>query len=122
LIEAVTYRILDHNSADSSAVYRTEDEAEYWKTLDPVERFEKYLFNEGVLDQATKTAIEEQAEKRLREEIDRGRAVPPTSPDDMFLHHLQGEPGWSVKHQRDELACELAGGNPFLDMTGEGVQ
>ena len=48
--------------------------------------------------------------------------MPPTSPDDMFLHHLQGEPGWSVKHQRDELACELAGGNPFLDMTGEGVQ
>jgi pyruvate dehydrogenase E1 component alpha subunit len=122
LIEAVTYRVLDHNSADSSAVYRTEDEAEYWKTLDPVKRFEKYLFNEGVLDQATKTAIEERAEKRLREEIDRGRAVPPTSPDDMFLHHLQGEAGWSVKHQRDELACELAGGNPFLDMTGEGVQ
>ena len=66
--------------------------------------------------------MEARAEKRLREEIDRGRAVPPTLPDDMFLHHLQGEAGWSVKHQRDELACELAGGNPFLDMTGEGVQ
>ncbi len=121
LIETVTYRMLDHNSADSSAAYRTEDEADYWKTLDPVERFEKYLLNNGMLDQPGKTAIEERAEKRLREQIERGRAVPPTPPESMFFSHLHGEPGWSERHQRAELACELAGGNPFLDYTGEGL-
>jgi pyruvate dehydrogenase E1 component alpha subunit len=122
LIEAVTYRMLDHNSADSSAVYRTEDEAEYWKTLDPVERFEKYLLANGILDAATKARIEAEMEPRLREQIDRGRAVPPTPADSMFLSHLHGEPGWSERHQRAELACELAGGNPFMDFTGEGLQ
>jgi pyruvate dehydrogenase E1 component alpha subunit len=122
LIEAVTYRILDHNSADSSAVYRTEDEADYWKTLDPVERFEKYLLANGILDAAAKARIEADMEARLREQIDRGRAVPPTPADSMFLSHLHGEPGWSERHQRAELACELAGGNPFMDFTGEGLQ
>lgn len=122
LIEAVTYRILDHNSADSSAVYRTEDEADYWKTLDPVERFEKYLLVNGILDAATKARIEADMEARLREQIDRGRAVPPTPADSMFLSHLHGAPGWSERHQRAELACELAGGNPFMDFTGEGLQ
>ena len=122
LIEAVTYRILDHNSADSSAVYRTEDEADYWKTLDPVERFEKYLLANGILDAAAKARIEADMEARLREQIDRGRAVPPTPADSMFLSHLHGAPGWSERHQRAELACELAGGNPFMDFTGEGLQ
>ncbi len=122
LIEAVTYRMLDHNSADSSAVYRTEDEAEYWKALDPVERFEKYLLVNGILDAAAKARIEADMEARLREQIDRGRAVPPTPAESMFLSHLHGEPGWSERHQRAELACELAGGNPFMDFTGEGLQ
>ena len=122
LIEAVTYRMLDHNSADSSAVYRTEDEAEYWKALDPVERFEKYLLANGILDAAAKARIEADMEARLREQIDRGRAVPPTPAESMFLSHLHGEPGWSERHQRAELACELAGGNPFMDFTGEGLQ
>jgi pyruvate dehydrogenase E1 component alpha subunit len=122
LIEAVTYRMLDHNSADSAAVYRTEDEANYWKTLDPVERFEKYLLANGILDAATKARIEAEMEPRLREQIDRGRAVPPTPADSMFLSHLHGEPSWSERHQRAELACELAGGNPFMDFTGEGLQ
>jgi len=122
LIEAVTYRMLDHNSADSSAVYRTEDEAEYWKTLDPVERFEKYLLANGILDATAKARMKAEVETRLREQVDRGRAVPPTPAESMFLSHLQGEPGWSERHQRAELACELAGGNPFMDFTGEGLQ
>jgi pyruvate dehydrogenase E1 component alpha subunit len=122
LIETVTYRMLDHNSADSVAAYRTEDEAAYWKTLDPVARFEKYLLREGVLDQAVQAQFERDAEQRLRTEIDRGRAVPPTPPDAMFLSHLHGEPGWSVRHQREELAVELAGENPFMDFDGEGLQ
>lgn len=122
LIETVTYRMLDHNSADSVAVYRTEDEAAYWKTLDPVLRFETYLLHQGILDEATKARFEKDAGQRLRAEIDRGRAVPPTPADSMFLSHLHGEPGWSERHQRAELACELAGGNPFMDFTGEGLQ
>lgn len=122
LIEAVTYRILDHNSADTVAAYRTEDEANYWRTLDPLDRFEKYLLANGLLDAATKARLAETIEARLREQIDRGRAVPPTPPESMFLSHLHGEPGWSERHQRQELAVELAGGNPFMDFTGEGLQ
>ena len=40
----------------------------------------------------------------------------------MFESHLHGEPGWSERHQRAELAAELAGQNPFVDYTGEGLQ
>lgn len=122
LIEAVTYRVLDHNTSDSSAVYRTEDEATYWQTLDPLERFERYLTSKGVLKEQDREAIWKRAETELREQIDRGRGVPPTPPQTMFLSHLHGDPGWSVRHQQAELDAELAGENPFVDFTGEGLR
>lgn len=121
VIEAVSYRMLDHNTADASEVYRTEDEAEYWKTLDPFERFEKYLLAEKIIDGNTREALAADAETWLREAIDRGRAVPPTPATAMFESHLIGEPGWSERHQRAELAAELAGQNPLVDFTGEGL-
>lgn len=121
LIEAVSYRILDHNTSDSSEVYRTEDEADYWRTLDPLDRFERHLFSKGILDQQQRETIWADAETALREQIDRGRGVPPTPPETMFLSHLHGDAGWSVRHQQAELAAELAGRNPFTDFTGEGL-
>lgn len=122
LIEAVTYRVFDHNTADSSAVYRTNDEAEYWQTLDPFERFEKYLLAEGIVDDQAKDKLAAEAETRLRAAIERGRAVPPTPAAAMFASHLRGEPSWSERHQQAELAAELAGNNPFVDYTGEGLR
>jgi len=122
VIEAVTYRVFDHNTADSSEVYRTNDEAEYWQTLDPFDRFEKYLLAEGLIDEQTRDKLSAEAEIWLREAIDRGRAVPPTPPAAMFASHLHGEPSWSERHQQAELAAELAGRNPFIDYTGEGLQ
>ena len=121
LIEAVTYRIEDHNSADSSAVYRTEQEAEYWRGLDPVARFEKYLLAQGIISADTGQQLQQEAEQRLRKAVERGRTLPPTPPEAMFASHLLGEPGWSERHQRAELDAELAGRNPFTDFSGEGL-
>ncbi|HAC33627.1 MAG TPA: 2-oxo acid dehydrogenase [Gammaproteobacteria bacterium] len=121
VIEAVTYRILDHNTADSSEVYRTEDEANYWKTLDPFERFEQYLLHNDIIDSGSRETLAAEAEQWLRAAIDRGRAVPPTEPQAMFASHLKGEPSWSERHQQAELAAELAGRNPFVDYSGEGL-
>ena len=121
VIEAVTYRMLDHNTADSAEVYRTEDEADYWQALDPFDRFEKYLLAEKIIDGNTGKKMAAEADVWLREAIDRGRAVPPTHPSAMFESHLHGEPSWSERHQRAELAAELAGQNPLTDFTGEGL-
>lgn len=121
LIEAVTYRVLDHNTSDAAEVYRTPDEAQFWQSLDPVERFEKYLLAKSILSMEVKARMEQRAETDLRAQIERGRALPPTPPDTLFASHLHGDPGWSERHQRAELAAELAGRNPFVDFTGEGL-
>ncbi|MFB6166867.1 MAG: pyruvate dehydrogenase (acetyl-transferring) E1 component subunit alpha, partial [Candidatus Nanohaloarchaea archaeon] len=51
LIEAYTYRLENHTTADDASRYRDEEEVEEWRDKDPIDRFEKYLKEEGVLDE-----------------------------------------------------------------------
>ncbi len=49
LIEAVTYRLGPHTTADDPTIYRSDAEVEKWKLKDPLIRFEKYLIDKGLL-------------------------------------------------------------------------
>ena len=64
LIEAVTYRMEMHTTADNPKIYRSDDEVESWEQKDPIARFQKYMMNIGALDQdlATEIAADTKAE------------------------------------------------------------
>lgn len=47
LIEALTYRLGAHTTADDPTKYRPEGELEYWHERDPLTRFELFLKNRG---------------------------------------------------------------------------
>ncbi|MFB6109842.1 MAG: thiamine pyrophosphate-dependent enzyme [Halodesulfurarchaeum sp.] len=121
LIEAVTYRMVEHNTADEESVYRTEEKREDWEERDPIERLEVYLQDEGILDEEDPERIREEIREEIQEAVDRARQVPVSDPETMFEHHLHDET-WKRSHQREELRAELAGENPFTDFTGEGLE
>lgn len=52
LIEAYTYRLGAHTTADDPTKYRLSDEEKAWAAKDPLARFEKYLRAEGIADDA----------------------------------------------------------------------
>ncbi len=52
LIEAFTYRVGAHTTADDPTKYRESSEEEAWRTKDPLERLEKYLRAQGMADDA----------------------------------------------------------------------
>jgi TPP-dependent pyruvate/acetoin dehydrogenase alpha subunit len=120
LIECVTYRMVEHNSADEPSVYRNESEQEYWAERDPLDRLEAYLREQGHLDEEAIEGIEHEAAAEVDAAVRRARAVPASDPERMFDHHLHTE-SWNERHQRAELRAELAGKNPFTDFTGEGL-
>jgi 2-oxoisovalerate dehydrogenase E1 component subunit alpha len=62
LIEAVTYRIGAHSTADDPGRYRTEDEVAAARVFDPIVRFDAWLRNAGLLDDATAAGYADQAE------------------------------------------------------------
>jgi pyruvate dehydrogenase E1 component alpha subunit len=52
LIEAFTYRVGAHTTADDPSKYRESAEESLWRAKDPLERLEKYLRAEGMADDA----------------------------------------------------------------------
>lgn len=62
LIEAMTYRIGPHTTADDATKYRGAEEVERWRALDPIERYRRYLTQAGVADDAFVQACDDEAE------------------------------------------------------------
>jgi 2-oxoisovalerate dehydrogenase E1 component alpha subunit len=63
LIEAVTYRIGPHSTADDATKYRKNEEVEAWRALDPIDRYRKWLVASGVADEAFLNEIEAEAKE-----------------------------------------------------------
>src|SRR4029450_13642181 len=59
MIEAVTYRMGAHSSADHPTRYRPESELEAWKSRTPIERFRRFLDSRGLW-----SAADEEREQR----------------------------------------------------------
>src|SRR4030088_2626203 len=67
LVEALTYRIGAHTTADDPRRYQPADEIEEWRTRDPLPRFRRYLEARGLWD-ATE---EQEANREALSRIDR---------------------------------------------------
>ena len=48
MIEAFTYRMGAHTTSDDPTKYRSNEEVEYWKARDPLDRLQKFLRRQGV--------------------------------------------------------------------------
>ncbi len=62
LIEALTYRIGPHSTADDPSRYRDDAEVARWRELDPIERYRRFLLASGVADAGFVQACEADAE------------------------------------------------------------
>lgn len=120
-IECVTYRIVEHNTADAPDVYRDDEQREYWLERDPIDRFETYLLNEDIIEETDIEDMETEMDKQIAEAVTSAREVPESEPERMFDNHLNGT-SWNEAHQRAELQRELDGKNPFVDWTGDEFQ
>jgi 2-oxoisovalerate dehydrogenase E1 component alpha subunit len=106
LIEAVTYRMEAHTTADDPTRYRTPEELDEWRRRDPLARFERFLEQEGLLDAALRSEIDEEARelaRRIREEI---YDAPHGDPLELF-EHVYVDPPATLAEQRALLAAEL---------------
>lgn len=97
-IEALTYRIGAHTTADDPTRYRPEGELEAWQQRDPIARLEAYLRTLGVDDaffaEAAETA--DRAAKVVRDQI---LTLPKPEPTSMF-EHVYAEPHPRIDEQR----------------------
>ncbi|MCA9521564.1 MAG: pyruvate dehydrogenase (acetyl-transferring) E1 component subunit alpha [Myxococcales bacterium] len=68
-IEAETYRLLMHTTADDPRKYRTDDEVECaWKNC-PLVRFKRYLEDRGIWNDEREAALDESIKQEIDEQV-----------------------------------------------------
>ena len=102
LIEAVTYRLNDHTTADDASRYRSPDElAEAWK-LEPLLRLRTYITAAGVWDKAQEDALLKQCNEQVQAAAQAYLDTPPMGPEAIFEHLYATLPA-AIEKQRAAL-------------------
>ena len=105
-IEAMTYRMSLHTTADDPTVYRDEKEVEPWEKRCPIRRFEIYLKNKGLLTPDTIQEITTSCEEEVLKARDKFYSMPSANPGEIF-DHLYGSIPEELKQQREEYRNRL---------------
>lgn len=102
LIEALTYRIGPHTTADDPKRYRSEEEIEYWRKKDPIDRFRKYLKKKGLWDDEEDKKLWEKADEEIRNAIVEAEKVGELDPEVIF-EDVYAEMPWHLKEEIEDV-------------------
>ncbi|WP_204365624.1 thiamine pyrophosphate-dependent enzyme [Natronococcus jeotgali] len=103
LVESLTYRQGAHTTSDDPSRYRDEPAAlPDWRTADPLERYDSFLREEGVLDDDDVTEIEDEVEAELEEAVEVAESAPEPEPGEVF-DPVYAEPTPRLAEQRARL-------------------
>ncbi len=101
-IEALTYRIGPHSSSDDPTRYRSEEEVETWRKRDPIKRFENYLRNATLLDDARLAEIEKGIDAQISAAIVEVEKFPLPARETLFTDVFAQTPR-HLREQQEEL-------------------
>jgi 2-oxoisovalerate dehydrogenase E1 component alpha subunit len=102
LIEAMTYRIGSHSTADDASRYRGDAEVEAWRARDPIERYRRWLLGGDLIDEAWVGEVEAAAEAWVAE-VRTAVIALGTPPAGEVFDHAFAQPPATVIRQRREL-------------------
>ena len=103
LIEAVTYRLSDHTTADDAARYRPPGEVQArWKE-EPIARLRSYLVSQKAWGKSDEEQLAAECQERVEAAVERYLAAEPRAPETMF-DHLYAELPRVYAGQRQQLS------------------
>ena len=85
-IEAVTYRIGAHTTADDPTRYRDAKEVEEWRQRDPIDRVRRYLVARGLWSEAEEEKLQEELSAEIEAAIEAVEKMPSPDPDHVFRY------------------------------------
>jgi len=106
LIEAVTYRLTMHTSADDPTRYRSEAEVQSWWQREPIARFRAYLENKGIWDDARQALLEAEIRNEVDAAVREFEARTAELPIDGQFDHVFGSSHPRTCEQRDQFLEE----------------
>jgi 2-oxoisovalerate dehydrogenase E1 component alpha subunit len=121
-IEAVSYRMGPHTTADDPTRYRDANELEDWAAKDPISRMEALLDRKGLLTAGLQQQVRDKADAVAREMRTGCTTMPDPQPLDVFKHVYSTPNSW-LDRQQNHYARYLASfGDPAEAVSEEGAR
>lgn len=105
-VEAVTYRMGPHTTADDPTRYRSEDELDAWRARDPIARLESHLRSIDGVDEEWSDRARADAEAVAMQMREACLSTVPREPLAVF-DHVYAEPHAGLERQRAAYAAYL---------------
>jgi pyruvate dehydrogenase E1 component alpha subunit len=112
LIEAISYRLSDHTTADDATRYRSDDELDTAWEFEPILRLKTFLESQGWWEESNEVELAAQSKTLVEEAVVRYLNTPGQAPETAF-DYLYEQPLKALRSQRDELI------NKSMRMQGE---
>jgi len=106
LIEALTYRMESHTTADDATRYRPDEDLEYWRQRDPVDRMHKFLTAQKLWNDKKEQALLDECATAVETGVAALESMPPADPTDIVSYMFKDLP-WNLREQRDAIAKEI---------------
>lgn len=110
-IEAVTYRMGDHTTADDARRYRDQSEVDLWAKRDPIIRLRKHMEHTGIWDNQKQADAQKRAEIEAAAVVKRAEEIASPAISDMFDHMFADLPD-ELRVQRDTRRTSGIGQDP----------
>lgn len=107
LIEAVTYRLGVHSTADDPHRYRSREEEQEWERRDPLRRLQIYLEGKGALEKDQMEQWKDEIQAEIQAAVERFEARIDGDPLEMFDYTYAELPP-VLREEKEELARFLA--------------
>ncbi len=101
-IEALTYRLMMHTTADDPKKYRDEKEVQEWEKKDPLVRFRKYLESKNLWNDEMEKDLVAEARASIDEQVTTYEK-PVTAKRDLMFDHVYGTTHEQVEEERREF-------------------
>jgi pyruvate dehydrogenase E1 component alpha subunit len=106
LVEAITYRLAAHTTADDPTKYRSKTELDEWLKQDPLIRFHRFLLDRQILTDANDEELHESAKAAIQADIEAYEALPEEDPARLFdLVYAEQPP--QLQRQKAQLLRDL---------------
>lgn len=102
VIEAISYRMGDHTTADDASRYRTQAELKENEKKDPVMRLRNYMVAQHFWDENQEKALLEELGNEVNQAVERFQSIPQPEPSSMFDYLYETLPS-ALQEQRAQV-------------------
>lgn len=99
LIEALSYRLSDHTTADDATRYQPKEEVEKAALKEPIERFKHFLEQQGIWDEAQEKALQDHCALEVQDAVNEylNRPIQPIT--SIFDYHYATIPDYLIEQR-----------------------